>query len=102
MQLDSRNLQRFDRRALPPPVARAIDGQRPPADPDVLLIGAGNSGEAVALRCQALGYDDGVWFTMVGLNNDRLAPRPVQVRRVDGGSMPLALIDRLVLNGENP
>jgi hypothetical protein len=68
----------------------------------VLLIGAGNSGETVTLRCQALGYTDGTLWPAAGLNNDRLAPRPVPVRHIDGSTGALALTDRLVMDGDNP
>src|SRR5262249_6476351 len=78
------------------------DPLRPPADLDVLLLGAGNSGETVTLRCQGLGYTDGIFFTAAGLNNDRLAPRPVVVRRSDGTSMPLDLTEPLVMDREHP
>src|SRR5258708_1638966 len=70
MQLDSRQLQRFDRRALTQPSV-PIDIPPPPTDFDILLIAAGNSAEALALRCQALGYSDRVWFSAIGLNNDQ-------------------------------
>jgi len=101
MHLNSRHLQRFDRRT-PTQPSVPIEVPRPPADLDILLLGVGNSGEGLALRCQALGYSDRIWFSAVGLNNDQLAPRPLLVRRPDGIAMPLALIERLVLDGASP
>lgn len=78
------------------------EASRPAARLDVKLFGAGNSGEAVALRCQALGFNDGVFFPAAGLNNDRLPPRAIAVRRPDGGVAPLDLAERLVMDDENP
>lgn len=102
MMHDMRTLQRYDAR----PVARSTspgdEALRPPRNQDVLLIGAGNSGETVTLRCQALGYTDGILWPAAGLNNDRLAPRPVPVRHIDGSIGALTLTDRLVLDGDNP
>lgn len=102
MSLNSHQLQRFGRAAPKAPGPSEGDLPRPPAEMDVLLIGAGNSGEAVTLRCQGLAYTDGLWLNAAGLNNDRLPPRPVPVRCADGSAAPLELSGRLVLDGENP
>ena len=102
MSHDIRNLRRYDPLAARQPERAVEDPLRPPADLDVLLLGAGNSGETVVLRCQALAYNDGTFFTAAGLNDDRLAPRPVAVRRSDGTVGPLELIERLVMDGDNP
>ncbi len=100
MALNSHQLQRYVPQSRAPAQQPALE--RPPADLDILLIGAGNSAEALALRCQALGYSDHVWFNAVGLNNDQLAPRPLLVRRPDGADMPIELTERLVLDGASP
>jgi hypothetical protein len=98
----TRTLQRYDPHASHQQDRPTSDPLRPPTDLDVLLLGVGNSGEAVTLRCQALSYSDGSCFTAVGLNNDRLGPRPVLVRRSDGTHVPLELSERLVLDGDYP
>jgi hypothetical protein len=67
-----------------------------------VLLGVGNSGEAVVLGCHALAYADGSWLPIGGLNNDRLPPRPLRVRRPDGSAGVLDLSERLVLDGDNP
>lgn len=102
MAFDAHNLRRYDPAAVRAPEPAAEEGMRPPSDSDIALLGAGNSGEAVTLRCQALGFNDAVFFAAGGLNNDRLAPRPMPVRRPDGTITPLELAERLVLDGENP
>lgn len=101
MSLDSRSLQRYERVASPTS-SPGDDPLRPPVDRDVVILAAGNSGETVALRAHALAYSDGAWLTTAGLNNDRLPPRPVSVRRSDGSLEALALAERLVLDGEHP
>ncbi|HWQ13969.1 MAG TPA: hypothetical protein VNL77_14310 [Roseiflexaceae bacterium] len=102
MTLDFRNLRRFDPHASQQAARDGADPSRPPLDRDIALIGVGNSGEAVTLRCQAIAMNDGVTWPAVGLNNDRLAPRPLVARRADGTPQPLGLTDRLVLGGEHP
>ncbi len=102
MTLHARTLKRFDPASARQPPREAEETPHPPPDRDIVLIGAGNSGEAVTLRCQALAYNDGVGFTAAGLNNDRLPPRAVLARRPSGAIAPLELLDRLVLDGENP
>lgn len=101
MTLDSRNLQRFSRAAVAQP-GTSDDPNRPPVQRDVLLLGAGNSGETVSLRAHAIAFGDGAWLPVAGLNNDRLPPRPVPVRCADGSIEPLSLAERLVLDGEHP
>jgi hypothetical protein len=101
MHLDGRMLQRYDPRTQRA-VHAADEKQRPPLNTDVLLLGAGNSGETVALRTQALGYTDGSYCSAGGINNDRLAPRPLTVRQPDGSPGILELEQRLVLDGDNP
>ncbi|MFP4441055.1 MAG: hypothetical protein ACLFVO_27785 [Chloroflexaceae bacterium] len=100
--MDIHKLQRYDPQAVHAPTHALDDRPGPPRDQDVLLIGAGNSGETVTLRCQALGYRDGRLLPAIGINNDRLAPRAVTVCQDNGTPVSLALTDRLVLDGENP
>jgi hypothetical protein len=100
MTLDVRNLQRYERGTRATPADS--DAERLPALPDTVVLGAGNSGEAVTLRCLGLAVADGAWLHCAGLNNDRLAPRPLPVRRPTGAVEPLALAERLVLDGEHP
>lgn len=100
MHLNSQQLQRFNPAARRPETPD--DAPAPPDNRDVVLIGAGNSGESVALRCYGLAYRDNIGLHAVGLNNDRLAPRPVGVYQSHGALMPLALADRLVLDDESP
>lgn len=102
MTFDRRTLQRYQSQAARPAGVPDADPLRPPLDPDTVLIGAGNSGEALVLRCQAIGYSDGVFWSAAGLNNDRLPPRPITVRRADGTTTSLALGERLVMDGDNP
>jgi hypothetical protein len=101
MTLDSRNLRRYQPQAVPVAERPVIDGLRPPLDPDTILVGVGNSGEAMTLRCQAVAYSDGLYWSAMGLNNDRLAPRPLAVRHRDGSVSELTLTDRVVLGGEH-
>ncbi len=101
MALDARNLQRYGRGDQAASLA-PDDPLRPPLQRDLVLLGVGNSGETVALRAQALAYSDGSWLHVAGLNNDRLAPRPLTVRRADGTCEALALTERLVLDGAYP
>lgn len=100
MTLNTQQLRRFSAPARDPQARPAP--ARPSTSLDVLLLGAGNSGENVALRCQALGLHDRVWLPAIGLNNDRLAPRPIAVPQADGTSTALELSERLVFHGENP
>jgi len=102
MSLAIENLQRYDPQAAAPTRAATTPHLPIPPDQDVLLISAGNSGESVALRCQALGVSDGRFLPAAGINNDRLAPRPIPVRQPDGTRTPLTLTERLVLEGDNP
>lgn len=102
MHLDIRRLERYTPSDGRLSGQAAVEPGRPPADLDIFVLGVGNSGESAALRSQALGYTDGTFFMAAGLNNDRLAPRPVTVRRTDGTNGPLELTERLVLDGENP
>jgi hypothetical protein len=100
MKLDVHQLRRYE------PSASAWASQpegpsRPPIDTDLVLFGAGNSGEAAALRIQALFYNDGVYVPAFGLNNDLLAPRPLVVRAPAGSAMSLELTERLVLGESN-
>ena len=100
MTLNTQQLRRASAAPREPDAGPAL--ARPPANLDVLMIGAGNSGESVALGCQALGIHDRVWIPAIGLNNDRLPPRLIAVPQADRGSAALELADRLVLDGENP
>lgn len=102
MSLDIQNLQRYDPQALAHACAERADRVQIPLDQDVLLVAAGNSGESLALRCQALGVGDGRLLGALGINNDRLAPRPISLRQPDGTMVTLDLIERLVLEGDNP
>lgn len=97
MHLNSQQLQRAGQAARPSTPRGEL--ARPPADLDVAVIGIGNSGEAVALRLQALAYLDGTWLNTSGLNNDRLPPRPLAL---PGAPEPLTLVERLVLDADNP
>ncbi len=101
MSLDVRNLQRYGRGDRAAQLA-PDDSQRPPAQRDVVALCAGNSAETVGLRAKAIAYSDQVWLHVAGLNNDRLPPRPLPVRRADGTSGVLALTERLILDGEHP
>lgn len=100
MGLDVSNLRRYQ----PAPVAQAERQPRPtlPPQPDVVIFAGGNSGEALGLRIQALGYEDGVHIRVCGLNNDMLAPRSIPVRDPGGQVTGLQLTERLVMNRENP
>ncbi len=97
MHLNSQQLQRAGQAARPS--APRGELARPPADLDIAVIGIGNSGEAVALRLQALAYLDGIWLNASGLNNDRLPPRAMTL---PGAPEPLTLAERLVLDADNP
>jgi hypothetical protein len=101
MTLNTRDLQRFSHAAVVQP-GSAEDPSRPPLQRDLLVLGVGNSGETVSLRTHAIAYTDGAWLPVAGLNNDRLPPRPLPVRRPDGTSEVLALVERLVLDGDHP
>ncbi|MFN8499538.1 MAG: hypothetical protein U0641_16935 [Anaerolineae bacterium] len=100
MELDVRTLTRYQAT----PVAQPQRQSRPtlPPQPDVVIFAGGNSGEALGLRIQALGYEDGVHIRVCGLNNDMLAPRSVPVREPGGQVTELQLTERLVMNSENP
>lgn len=100
MHLDGHMLQRYDPHAAHTP--QTNETEQPPLNTDVLLLGAGNSGETVALRTQALSYTDGATCLAGGINNDRLAPRPLTVRQPDGRTGTLELEQRLVLDGDYP
>lgn len=102
MTLDSRNLQRFEPAQGAARTAQSEIAGRLPSYPDVVVIGAGNSGEAVTVRAHALAFSDGAWLHAAGLNNDRLAPRALTVRRPDGATESLELVERLVLDGDQP
>lgn len=73
-----------------------------PAIDHIVLIGVGNSGEAVVLRVQALAHGDGSAIHAFGVNNDAQPPRPVPVRHPDGSLAMLELGERLVLGAQNP
>ena len=100
MGLDVSNLRRYQLN----PVAQPDRQPRPtlPPQPDVVIFAGGNSGEALGLRIQALGYEDGVHIRVCGLNNDMLAPRAIPLRGADGQVSGLQLTERLVMNCENP
>ena len=102
MDRTSRQLRRYDPRAATRSTGESSELLRPPIDPDVALLGIGNSAEEVTLRCQALAAMDDFTLIAAGLNNDRLAPRPITVRRADGAVLPLQLSERLVIDGDNP
>lgn len=96
--LDIAALRRFDSAA--PTVATPPSG--PPVSGDLLLIGAGNSGETLAQRVAALARGDGLRLAACGLNNDGLAPRALLVRTPEGTSEPVDLAERLLFGGDNP
>ena len=100
MTLDVTNLRRYQAA----PVAQPERPSRPslPPQPDVVILAGGNSGEALALRVQALGHEDGVHIRVYGLNNDMLAPRAIPVCEPGGKVAGLQLTERLVMNRENP
>lgn len=85
-----------------PPVAPPEGPPHPPALPGILVLMAGNAGEAVGLRLCALAWGDGLDLGRLGINNDELPPQPLTVRLPDGASVPLELSERLVLGGDNP
>lgn len=97
MHLDVSNLARFSEA---PPVRDPTP--RLPRLTELLVIGAGNSGEATALRLEALAWADGLSLTTCGINNDGLAPRPIVVRGPDGHIHTVELMERLLLGGGNP
>lgn len=74
----------------------------PPPRSDLVLFGAGNSGESTVLRCQALALGDGRPISAVGLNNDGLGPRALTVRLADGAQRQIGLSERFVIAGDNP
>jgi len=80
MPIDIRTLARHTGAPEPP---RPELSTLPPALRDLLFIAAGNSGESTAYRCQALALADGRGIAPVGINNDGLGPRPLQVRLPD-------------------
>lgn len=100
MLLDARQLKRHtpDSGDLPLTTPTA----QPLVDPDLVILGAGNSAEAVTLRLLALAAQDGTPYRGYGLNNDALPPRPLTVRLPDDTLHDLSLTDRLVLTGDNP
>lgn len=100
MTLNTQQLRRVS--ALAAATSERSAPARPPTTLDVLALGAGNSGESTVLRCQALALHDRIWLPALGLNNDRLPPRPLAVRQLDGTRTMLELTERLVLDGENP
>ncbi len=102
MSLDIQQLQRYAGQDRATTTAARETVRYPPLDPHILIMGVGNSGEAVTLRMLALGMNDGQRFSGLGINNDRLAPRPVPVRTLTGTIEPLALTPRLILDGDNP
>jgi len=99
MPIDPRNLARYSAPSQPTP-APTLAG--PPPLPDLVLLGGGNSGEAVVLRAQALAALDGQGITAGGINNDGLGPRAITVARAGEPSLTLALTERLLLAGANP
>lgn len=99
MHLDVSNLARFSEAPAP---AREPAPPRPPRAADLLVIGAGNSGEGGALRLAALSWGDGLSLPICGINNDGLAPRPIPIRRPGGHLQPVELEERLLLGGGNP
>lgn len=92
------------KRATPDPgdATPVMQPSHPPLATDLLLIGAGNTAEAVVLRLLALAWQEGVGYAGYGLNNDALAPRPIVVQRADGTRTELTLTDRLVLADDHP
>jgi hypothetical protein len=100
MNLDARQLKRYHQ--VPTTTASESPATLLPADPDTLVLGAGNSGEAVCLRVQALAWNDGRRVMAGGVNNDELAPRAIPVRTPDGSPFSLTLSERLVLGRNHP
>ncbi|MBX0331414.1 hypothetical protein K2Z83_27560 [Oscillochloris sp. ZM17-4] len=98
LSIDIAALRRFEATApAAPPAAPPA-----PVAGDLLLIGAGNSGETLAQRICALALGDGLRLAACGLNNDGLAPRPLRVRTPDGGEELVELSERLLFGGDNP
>lgn len=100
MFVDSRRLKRYQH--TPTDSAGSAGTEHPPTDTDVLIGGMGNSGEGVALRVQALAYNEGVYIPVFGLNNDELPPRPLAIRTADQTETLLSLTNRLVFHSDHP
>lgn len=91
-------LRRFSRTT----PADAAPAAQQAVEPDTLVLGMGNSGEAVTLRIGACAAGDGKRLALCGINNDALAPRPLTICTPAGETETLNLDERLVFTGENP
>lgn len=95
--LDGSALRRFDAAR-----AAAQSAALPPLppDPEVVLIGFGNSGELLAACVQALAFRCGRHISAGGINNDTLGPHVIPA--APGAAAAPPVFDRLVLGREHP
>lgn len=74
--------------------------KRPPKRRGAFVIAAGNSGEQVALRTQALAWRDGYDLPVLFMNNDLKSPNPIPLRFREGEKIQVSAEERLVIGGE--